>query len=88
MSEALGVRGVRGVERSLSRGGDDLDASVEHVARREERKGRVVMILVVPVEEVPEPRAAAGVSSSKGMQRIEVSYFAAIFSSSSEVPAQ
>jgi hypothetical protein len=57
VGEALGVGGVGDVERSLACGGDDRDASEEDVGRREEREARVMMVVVVPAEEVLQPAA-------------------------------
>ena len=55
--EALGVRGEGRVERGLALRGDELHAVVEDLARREEREAGVVMVVVVPREEVGEVAA-------------------------------
>ena len=48
MREPFGVRAVREIERGLARGGDERHAPEEDVGRREERKARVMMVVIVP----------------------------------------
>ena len=58
VGEALRVRTVRGVECGLACRRDLGDAAVEDVGRGEQGQARVVMVVVVPAEEVAEPGAA------------------------------
>ena len=51
------MRTVCGVERGLSYGGDLGDAAVEDIGWSEQGEARMVMVVVVPGEEVLEPRA-------------------------------
>ena len=55
VSEALGGGGVGEVERDLADGRDDGHAPEEDIGGREEREARVVMVVVVPAEEVLQP---------------------------------
>jgi hypothetical protein len=55
--EPLGVRVVRGVERRLAHGAHFLDASVEDIGRREECEAGVMVLVVVPAEELLQPPA-------------------------------
>jgi len=52
------MRAVCGVERGLAYGGDLGDAAVEDIGWGEQGEARVVMVVVVPGEEVLEPRAS------------------------------
>ena len=51
------MRTVCGVERGLAYGGDLGDAAVEDIGWSEQGEARMVMVVVVPGEEVLEPRA-------------------------------
>ena len=49
--EALGVRGIRGIEDGLEFGNALLDAAVMHIGGREHAQRGVAMLVVVPAEE-------------------------------------
>ncbi len=53
--KAFGVRGVGGIERTLPNGSNVLDATIEDVFRREEGEPGVMVLVVVPAEELLEP---------------------------------
>ena len=55
--EALGMGGVRGVERGLADDAHLLDAAEEDVGRGEQGEVGVVVLVVVPAEEGREPAA-------------------------------
>jgi hypothetical protein len=56
--EALWTCGIGGVESGLPSGAHGLDATVEDVGGRKKREARVVMLVVVPTEELLQPSAA------------------------------
>ena len=49
------MSGVGGVEGDLPAGGDFFDSAVEYLCWCEERKSRMVMIVIVPSEELLTP---------------------------------
>ena len=52
------MRGVGGIQGDLSAGSDLVDAFVEYVRWCEERKRRMLMIVIIPDEELLTPRAS------------------------------
>jgi hypothetical protein len=63
MHEALGMRAVSGVEDDLAPGDDGRRGAAMHITRREERDAAVVVLLVVPAQQVgeePIPKVAQG----------------------------
>ena len=55
VGEALGVQGVRRVERRLAHGVHRRHAAEEHLGWREEREAGMLVLVVVPAEERAEP---------------------------------
>ena len=56
VGEALGMRAVRDVEGGLTYGSNLGDAAVEDIGRCEQGEPCVMVVVVVPGEEVAEPR--------------------------------
>lgn len=65
VGETVGMGCVGGIERALAGGAHLLDMPVEHVSGREEREAGVVMLVVVPAEEVPDPRSTVQLGSKR-----------------------
>ncbi len=51
------MRGVSGVQTRLTRDDELIGATVEHIGRCEQRQARVLVMIVVPVEEFGAPGA-------------------------------
>ena len=65
------MRGVGGIQGDLSAGSNLVDASVEYVRGGEKRKRRMLMIVIIPGEElltkrVREPAKQSGLDSRAG----------------------
>src|SRR5580658_1815409 len=58
--EALGVLRVGVVESDLAAGSDLFDAAVEYLGRSEERKSRMLVMVIIPGEELLTPSSRMG----------------------------